>query len=272
MTEKLSIADKLTSILYGLSKKEKKLLSYNGYNENRLLNWKKRSDLNWRLTLKVVENLKVITALEIRGFIRDFVEGNPQIFEQDNVYVTSFGQKGKSGDVILYEFNHCVNIKLRNKVIESWEIQDLPEGSKIIFMDDIVGTGRQSVEYINEKLNLIIQPSFKCYLFCICATQEGIERFNSETNFKMVHSMLLSEDSEFLNPNNSTFSEKEKLILADLNQTLTPRKSNNFNKGLLVAFPYAIPNNTMPIIWKDNFKYKHADQEKRWYALLPRQF
>ncbi|HDR7890831.1 phosphoribosyltransferase-like protein [Bacillus cereus] len=272
MTEKFSILDKFTSIVYNLSKKEKKLLIYNGYRENRLLNWKKKSSLNWKTTLKIVDNLKIITALEIRDFIREFVEQNPQIFEQDNVYITSFGQKGKSGDVILYEFTHCVSKKLQNKVIESWEIQNLPEGSKVVFLDDIVGTGRQSVEYINDKLNLIIQPSFKCYLFCICATQGGIEKFNSETNFEMVHAMLLSEDSEFLNPNNKIFNEKEKQILIDLNQNLTPRKNNDYSKGLLVAFPYGIPNNTMPIIWKDNFKYKCDDQEMSWYALLPRKF
>jgi hypothetical protein len=62
--------------------------------------------------------------------------------------------------------------------------------------------------------------------------------------------------------------EKEKL--KELNALLG---RNEFDIGLLIAFYYGTPNNTMPFIWKNGFKYTDKKGcNDTWFALLPRKY
>lgn len=70
--------------------------------------------------------------------------------------------------------------------------------------------------------------------------------------------------------NNRNFNSNEKNALLKLNQQLG---QNAFDQGLLVAFHHSTPNNTMPFIWKDGFKYVNENgQQDFWFALLPRSY
>lgn len=267
------IVDLLFYLITGCSNHEKNLIRYQGYRHNSILRWKRQSDLNWFTVRKLLNKIEMFDGQRIRQSISVLVEKNKEIFSGNNFYITSFGSEGKSGGKIVYEFRHSKLIK-ESKFKSSWELARLPSNSKIIFTDDLIGTGSQSVKFINEKLNLALNPSHIPYLFTICATSEGINNVTNNTNFKVLNGIELTEDlyqhytdvCHYFNP-----TEKNKLI--QLNNLLKDKNAFDYDRGLLIVFYYSVPNNSMPILWKDGYKYVDENGNKKiWYALLPRQF
>jgi hypothetical protein len=268
-----SIIDKILYTIYNFKDIELKLRQYHGYRRNTIIEWKNKSGLSWNLTRKVLSTLTIYNSQEIREMLRDIVKNNSALFNSTNLFITGFGNAGKSGDVILYEFNHAVT-KYEKSLIKSWQVNDLPSGSTILFFDDVIGTGSQSVEFINEKLNLMLKASYNCYLVSLCATKSGLAKINNETNFQVISCITLDESKhELLSANCHVFSKKEKEILNNLNTNLKKSGKNDFDKGLLIAFFHSIPNNTMPIIWKDGFPFKDSNNNSmKWFGILPRNF
>jgi hypothetical protein len=261
--------DKLIFKTFGGVKLEQKLIRCQSYTVNNIYKWKQQTNLTWKETFKFLKNIHVFDAAKIRSILEDIVENNPDICHQENLYITSFGSEGKSGGKISYELRHT-NLFNSNKFIESWRLQELPEGSTIIFVEDLIGTGSQSTEYITQKLNLLLNPSYVTYLLTICATPEGISKVEEETNFSVINGILLEENiyqNYTENCNNFTHKEKEKLKF--LNNRLKNNVGADYDRGLLVTFFYSPPNNSMPILWKDGYKY---DNGKQWCALIPRQY
>lgn len=267
------IVDKIIYKVYGLKKFEEKLSIYDGYKKGSIIEWKSNLEISWKLTKKILDNIVIYDTNSIRNMLRTVVDNNEELFNRKNLYITSFGNAGKSGDLILYQFSHAMP-KFKRKVKNTWEITGLPKGSTIIFLDDLIGTGSQSVEFINKKLNLMISPSYECYLVCLCSTEAGFQRVQKETNFKVISSILLEKNNyEHLSEECEVFSEKEKDIIKEINNMLSAKTNNDYSKGLLLAFTHCVPNNSLPMIWKDKFPYKGKDGiEKRWTAILPREF
>ena len=260
----------LIEIFFRLGKEEKKLSKYGGYREKSMFKWIEGSSLPLNTAVKVIKTIRIYDALKIREILRDLVAKNEAIFNE--CYITSFGQMGKSGNVILYEFRHALP-RYADRIISPADIPSLPENSKIVFMDDVIGTGRQSTKYIQEKLLMVLNPSHQAFLLCVCTTRGGLEKITQNSNFSVLYGELLDETTnDYYHSECNMFSEKEKQILKDVNNRLKNEHSD-YDKGLLIAFHYAIPNNTMPIIWKEGYEYTGINgASQSWFALLPRQY
>ena len=249
-----------------LRKFEITLLKYQGYKLKRILNWINNLNLPLLVKIKILKNLDFYDAERIREIITQYINNNERLFTADNVYITYFGDSGGSGSKILYELCHS---KIKNKlnIIESWKISNLPEKCKIIFVDDIIGTGKQSTKFINEKLNLMINPSQQIILFTLLATSDGINFVEENTN-AIIHTAIKLIDEHHNHYSEKcikwTKTERDKII--SLNNLF--RKEYDYDKGLLIAFYYSVPNNTMPIIWKEGYKINNNP----WIALLPRKY
>lgn len=267
------IVDSILFRLHGLSKHEEKLLRNQSYSAKSTVKWKRSSNLPWGIAKKVLDNITIFDGQKVRQVITSLVNSNPEIFNKDDCYIAAFGAEAKSGGNIFYDFRHIrlVNDKSFKNV---YELSNVPTDSTIVFVDDLIGTGKQSLKYINNKLNLILKPSHKTYLLSICATPEGIENVESNSNFKVLTGIKLDKENfQFTDDDCNTFSSKEKVVLNELNLKLNPDEKNDYNKGLLLAFYYSTPNNCMPIIWRDKQIYQdNKDKTKKWFALLPRYF
>lgn len=269
----MEFIEKIILKLLGGDNIEKKLLRCQNYQSNSIILWKRQTNLNWFETIKLLKAIEIFDANRIRVTIHKLVENNKELFNNKNLFITSFGSEGKSGGKIAYEFRHTKLID-EKKFVNAWELSKLPENSTIIFVEDLIGTGFQSTKYILEKLNLIINPSSKPYLLTICATPEGIDKVSNETNFKVINGILLEEQKfQHYSIQCNYFTKKEKEKIIELNSLLKKPERKNYDKGLLVTFYYSPPNNTMPIIWKDNFIYMNKKGiEKKWKAILPRDY
>jgi len=265
--------DWLTFKLFRLDRFEEKLKKYNGYRDRSTLRWKKQMVISWRLTQKVLREIKILTAIEIRHMLREVVEQHKNLFSSANCYICKFGKPGKSGDIILYEFCHGCS-EYKDRIIEPWRIPSLPEKSRIVFLDDLVGSGQQSVEYISNTINLFLNSSHKAFLLSLCATPQGLEHVKTNTNFDTIcHLILNEEEYQHYSSQSYIFNEKERALMMDINDRLKGSSNTFFDKGLLIAFYYAVPNNTMPFIWKDNYNYLDKEgSSKNWFALLPRKY
>lgn len=259
--------DNLFFKFFGFKDYETRLLRCQSYETGNILKWKKQTKLSWRLTKKLLKNIYIYDSKKIRNVLNRIFQDNQEIFNTKNLYITSFGSDGKSGGKISYEFRHTELIN-EDKFIESWRLSDLPEGSTVIFVEDLIGTGTQSTKYILEKLNLMLNPSYKPYLLTICATPEGIEKVKDETNFEIINGVLLKEE-EYYNYSDkcANFTKSEKNKLLELNSMLKNPNKFDYDRGLLVSFFYSPPNNSMPILWKSN--YSHSEKTE-WSALIPR--
>lgn len=269
----MEFLEKIIFKLLGGPELENKLMRCQNYSHNSIISWKAQTDLNWFQTIKFLKAIKVFDASSIRSTIHDIVSRNEELFNRPNLFITSFGSEGKSGSKIAYEFRHTKLIN-EKKFINAWDLTRLPESSTVIFVEDLIGTGTQSTEYILDKLNLLLNPSSEPFLLTICATPEGIEKVRSETNFQVINGIELVENEyQYLSQSCNYFNSKEKDKLIKLNSSLKTVGRRDFDKGLLVTFHYSPPNNSMPILWKHNFPYKNLrGEEKNWLALLPREY
>lgn len=253
---------------------EKKLHKYNGYISGSLESWKSQLNTSNECIKKILGSLWILDSREIRSLLRTVVKNNIKLIENENCFICKFGPVGKSGEVLLYEFTHTFR-KYTKKVIESWEIPSLPEKSRIIFLDDLVGTGTQSTNYINEKVSQILNPSHEAYLLCLCATPQGIVNVQENTNVMIIPAAILNQrDYQYLSKECELFEESEKNFLIDLNMRLhDPHIGYYESLGLLLAFYFTVPNNTLPFIWKNKAMYLSENGErKEWHALLPRYY
>ncbi|MFH0888533.1 MAG: hypothetical protein V1871_04925 [Planctomycetota bacterium] len=252
---------------------EDKLRIYNGYIHNSINRWKSQIKMDESLFQKILDNLIILNSREIRSLLRKVISNNRKLIESSNCYICKFGEEGKSGDVLIYEFRHAFK-EYSKKIIEGWKISKLPSGSEIVFIDDLIGTGNQSVKHITDKLNQIMNPSHKGYLLCLCATPQGIKYVHDNTNIKVMPGYILEENQcQYLSGRCSVFSEEEKRFLKDINTRIDVNVNCYWSLGLLLAFYFTVPNNTLPFIWKHDVEYEHFDGvRKRWQALLPRDY
>lgn len=268
-----NIVDTILFHIHGLSKYEEKLLRNQSYDAKSTIKWKRNSSLTWGIAKKVLDNLTVFDGKKIREVITALVSSNRDLFDREDCYIVAFGAEAKSGGNICYDFRRLQLVN-NNRIKNMYELSSVPSDSTIVFVDDLIGTGTQSIKYINKKLNLILKPSHKTYLLSICATPEGILNVESNSNFKVLTGIELDKKNfQFTDDECNVFSHKEKMVLNELNLALNPDGKNDYNKGLLLAFYNSTPNNCMPIIWKDKHTYKDSNKNlKKWTALLPRDY
>lgn len=262
------VVDCIYGILFPASRFEKKLLRCHGYRDNSIARWKQQTGFSWSTTNKILENLQVFDSQRIRELIRVAVEKRSDVFAPGQFFITSFGPLGKSGGVVFYDFFHATRIS--RETIEPWQIAGLPANSRIIFVDDLIGTGTQSLDYIQTRLSPMLSASHRPCIFSICATPDGIRHIRDNSVFDVLCALELDgKDFNHYHQDNCVFNPREKDNFRSLNQRLG---QNAFDLGLLVAFHHSTPNNTMPFVWKDGFRYEKDGQRKSWFALLPRSF
>ena len=229
--------------------------------------------LSWNTACKILTELRIFTSPEIRQMLIQTVKQNEELFNSTNCYICRFGRPGKSGEIILYEFSHgCFDY--RNRIIEMSQIPYLPENSTIVFVDDLLGTGRQSIDYISTNVTPFLNWSHNPFLLSLCATPQGIQNVRDNTDFRVIPHLIL-DDPEFQHYSDKSkiFDDKERTAIREINNMLHGSKGDIFDRGLLIAFYYSVPNNTMPLIWKDNYEYSDRKGNRRkWFALLPRHY
>lgn len=256
-----------------LKKHERKLLKYQGYGDRSIIDFKRINNLDWKTVKVILESLLIMDGLELRKNLRAFVSKHEKLFLDDNSFITHFGPAGKSGSVILNQFRHCLP-EAKDRIIGNDKLNSLPENSCIIFLDDFIGTGSQALDYIFPII-YSINDSVKPYLFTLCSTYSGIFKIqDAKSKFRVFSSYILNEKDYFLLEDNcKKFDDVQKKKISDINDKILDRGEEYFNLNIPFAFYYSIPDNALPLLWKDDKEYVTDEGEtKRWYGLTPRNY
>jgi hypothetical protein len=256
-----------------LKKHEKKLIKYQGFGERSIIEFKNRNDLDWKIVKVILDNLKIIDGIELRQHLRNLVRNHEALFNNEKTFITHFGPAGKSGGIILNQFKHC-DSEDRFKVISNSKLNELPEHANIIFLDDFIGTGAQALDYMTP-LTYTINDSVKPFLFTICSTNKGLNRIqDAKTKFRVFSSYILNDQDYFLlDETCNKLSLRQKEIVSKINNSMRELGDDFFNLNIPFAFYYSVPDNSLPLLWKDGNEYLSSNgQIKHWYGLTPRNY
>lgn len=164
--------------------------------------------------------------------------------------------------------------RTRNGAIE-YKIRDASI-NRIVFFDDIVGSGTQARQYLSEELKRIRagDRNFELSFLALFATTEGLERLNAPELFDGRAACLFELDSSFkaFSANARYFADSPawfdaatfQAMARQYGESLQPRLPVGYKDGqLLLAFAHNTPDNTLPIFWDQGIR-------TQWHPIFPR--
>lgn len=167
-----------------------------------------------------------------------------------------------------------------NSVVEKTKIDKALEENQdikaIVFMDDIMGTGGTAIthfKWINSQYGEKLR-NVKLYFITVCgfnkaklALMEYLDTLSLEVNVHVCDN--LDEGDRCFTEVSRTFEDVQERLIArkicyDKGQPLEPKSPLGYGDcQALVVFEYNCPNNSLPILWKE---------DRNWVALFPRQY
>lgn len=202
----------------------------------------------------------------LKGYLIDYVKKNSL-----HLHFVPVGKAGKSGQMIVYVIQGVLKpyYKKRHrfhyyKDVAELNIIGLNKNDVVFFVDDVVGSGDTFVKYAKKNLAVGQVLDAACTaskkLLCIVTTMEGKQRI--ETSYPTLE-IIAEEKTKVFDPKNSCFGSYYKMLpirefAYKYGHKLERSKSKALgyeNSQLLVVFSHAVPNNTLPIVWKHTGKY-----------------
>lgn len=188
------------------------------------------------------------------------------------------GNPSESGAHLLYYFRQVNSLSKKRfsdfygvfseKIIR--EFNDIPldveveilrkDVSKIVFFDDLVGSGDQIRGYLRARIFAIRKsaPHIKIQFISLFCTNDAIDILNSPEMFDNQASSLFILDNTFkaFHENSRNFKQNEepskeelKVFCSHYGRGLFGDPLGYKNSQLMIGFSYNTPDNTLPIFW-----------------------
>jgi hypothetical protein len=244
-----------------------------------------------RSMYKILTNVRFITNSHIRVKMKEAHEtairglGQYKGYRQQkrpNIIVSYLDGPGKSGSSFarLYAVENKILIE---NVVENSRLPDVlgkkgEEISSVIFLDDFVGTGFQASENLqklNEAIgNVVREKNLRLTFIALVAYEQGWAKVNEtiETN----NLQIVANCCELLRADDCFFSESSKIFDDSTERETTKEIVYRYGRALLkdnplgfgdigiaVVFEDRCPNDTLPILWKENTNPKWVPLFKR---------
>ncbi|SET62504.1 phosphoribosyltransferase-like protein [Thorsellia anophelis] len=141
---------------------------------------------------------------------------------------------------------------------------------RLVFFDDIVGSGSQIRCYLGDiiKKIRIHNPHIKILFFSLFSSSEGLILLNNENMFNgkafTIYELdktyrLFDDNSRFINSADSLELNKLKKMIKHYGDLLSPKFSFGWNNSqLLIAFSHNTPDNVPIVFWADMKNWKPA--------------
>ncbi|HYU31029.1 MAG TPA: hypothetical protein VEW48_02620 [Thermoanaerobaculia bacterium] len=150
---------------------------------------------------------------------------------------------------------------------------------RIVFIDDLCGSGEQSVRYSRTLLRDLKDVAVRrgrdiaFHYLVLFGTSSGIARAERESSFDVVDAVseldatyqTFGDDSRvFRRPPHAIEPATSKHLATEYGSELWPEWPLGFENGqLLLAFHHNVPDNSLPILWFD-------ESDPSWVAAFPR--
>lgn len=179
---------------------------------------------------------------------------------------------GKSGAVVLRQFKRHLGIS-KKLLCRPENIEQLPDSVKaLVFIDDMVGTGRQFVTFARH-YKLQDHTDRRALVYCpLLGFDEGLSTIARALPWLEIHPVeTLGAGHRFFRPSAADASlwgadsvnvvEDVRAHVADLCRRGNLPVKTRHSLDLLVAFEHAVPNNSMPLL---------SIRTARWQPLFDR--
>jgi len=258
---------------------------------------------NQRLMLKLLRKLrdtglypldKFMFALEaLHKLVRQEANGRKFTLNIDarnknrirNCFVTHADETGKSGSEVVKQYRSQNNVYVDNcgdpsKVISAMAKGDW-DSSVLVCVNDFVGTGHSAANDLKQNVIELLDkniPLWQEKVLLIYAVVVGFEDGLNYIRDQVGHDIpiicthtLTTADKAFSEENNTFATAEERIRARDLVNRIglaIERRAPLGYEGseALIVFPDNVPNNSLPILFKESAKY----DGKPWKPLFPR--
>jgi len=217
------------------------------------------------LALRIIRNLNIIGQEDINNalaiayskLMRKAVEKNAKI-TSNNTLFAGIGNAGKSGSMVSYHFRLINQLSEENFIgPESQHYLEQGRIDNIVLVDDIISTGNQATEEINELAEKVTLLGVKnIFVLSVCGFQDGIIKVENQTKAHTFAAFeytpadtVTSLDSKFYE---GVPHDKRQQLLSRLGYygNICAKSGLGYgNIGSLIVFHYNTPNSTIPVIW-----------------------
>ncbi|MBN8807023.1 MAG: hypothetical protein J0I47_02110 [Sphingomonas sp.] len=140
-----------------------------------------------------------------------------------------------------------------------------PDIDRYVFIDDVCGSARTAISYSKNALaNLLeLKPDAKLYYLAMFALQDGLDRVRTESVFgeRCAAVFELDETYRCLSPTSRYLhaapphinGDQLRMMVRTYGALLWPKHPCGFNDAqLLLGFHHNTPDNTLPVIWRED--------------------
>jgi len=237
--------------------------------------FKKDPSKHYPLALKILESIDYYSFDDIREMIKEASEMLRKEFSSgfSNVKFAALGNTSStSGSQFLYYLQQ--DLRLPDEHFpKNFKTIDPSVTSAVIFVDDMIGSGKQAVKfYMNELENKFSNTTM--YYFALIGYKDGIQYVRQNTKFKEVFAIQLIDatqkafDGPLKFPDQTERNEIRKMA-EEYGQELYQHGALGWDDSqALIAFAHNTPNNTLPIIWAGT--ESESETFFSWHPVCPR--
>lgn len=224
------------------------------------------------LILKLLAGFRYYSSVRVHRVVRDLharIQMSAAV-QPERQWFVPVGYVAKSGSAIAL-FYKKQNDLAGNRFLWGADLtpHHFQDDSAIIFLDDFIGSGRQSAQFWKNLVQPIMLSRSNCkvILGVLVGYTSGIQYLTRVTGFIPVVVDTLSESDRPFSEQSALFPdpderERARLVAEKYGKRLYPKYPFGYASAQsLVGFFYSTPNNTLPIFWST---------EHNWQPLLPR--
>lgn len=238
-------------------------------------------DSEWNMALSVLDKVVYYSSDRIDETIETYIREIISKYRNRHVYILPSGNIGKSGHVMAYHAKKVIEmLNLPENILSLLNIKNLGATNKnavIVLLDDFSGTGvsikgfyeHKVQPVINEKKDItvcVLTVAFLDKAKTLLEGKYGLEMYGDCFRPAFIRrGSVFGYERNMIEVRDFCF-KKGALLLPDWENTeLKPLGYQN--SQALVCFEHTTPNNTLPILWYDDYV---PGTQKKWHAIFPR--
>lgn len=223
-------------------------------------------EADFGLALRIVQNLNVIGQRNLESGLRIAYSklsrraiARSTTINTKNTLFAGIGSAGKSGGMVSYHFRLVNDVSEENFISDDTE-DLISRGNieNIVLLDDVVSSGRQAANEINELSQRVLPLGVKnIFLLTVCGMREGLDFVKSTAEADTFSAFEYNRDDTVSSLDSPFYvgiphEEREALLkrLKHYGEICYRRNPLGYGGiGGLIAFPFNTPNSTVPLVW-----------------------
>lgn len=254
----------------------------NAVTEYDVFRWLRNSDESeWDMALNVLDKVVYYSSDRIDETLENHIQKIISIYEDKHIYILPSGNIGKSGHVMAYHAKKVIEmLGMPEKALSILNIKNLESINKnaiIVLLDDFSGTGESFKKFYEQRIKEIVNQKKDIIVCALTVAYMGNakKRLKIECGIDIYgdcyrpafvrRGSVFGYEKNMVQVRDFCFKKGEMLFPDWRTEELKPL--GYLNSQSLVCFEHTTPNNTLPILWFDDYI---QNTQNKWNAIFPR--